>query len=135
MEAKGIRPMRRLLMTLSLASLIFGVGACASLNGSGDSGPSAGGTEYPAGYSAPPPGSPLSKVHLDMNDTEVRNIMGEPDNSNAYMTGKSWIPFYYGPDTTRTDWMYGGIGRVVFSRNRYTGGLKVIKVLYNPNEK
>ena len=50
------------------------------------------------------------------------------------MTGKAWIPFDYGPDTARIDWMYTGKGRVVFSRNRYTGAPKVIKVFYNPNE-
>jgi hypothetical protein len=30
--------------------------------------------------------------------------------------------------------MYKGQGRIVFSRNRYTGALKVISVLYNKNE-
>ena len=67
-------------------------------------------------------------------DCRVRKVLGDPDNANAYMTGKSWIPFYYGPDTHRTDWMYKGKGRVVFSRNRYSGGLKVIRILHNPNE-
>jgi hypothetical protein len=50
------------------------------------------------------------------------------------MTGKGWIPFYYGPDTSRTDYLYKGIGRVVFSRNRYSGQLKVINLLHNPSE-
>ena len=88
----------------------------------------------PAGYSEPPAGSPLSKVERGWSDEKVRSVLGSPDNANAYMTGKAWIPFYYGPDTHRTDWMYKGKGRVVFSRNRYSGGLKVIRVLYNPNE-
>jgi outer membrane protein assembly factor BamE (lipoprotein component of BamABCDE complex) len=83
---------------------------------------------------APPASSPLSKVKLGMNDAEVRKILGDPDNSNSYMTGKSWIPFYYGTDTSRSDWMYKGMGRVVFSRNQYSGGLKVIRIDYNPNE-
>ena len=87
-----------------------------------------------ATYSEPPAGSDLAKVQAGMNDAEVRKLIGDPDNSNAYMTGKAWIPFYYGPDTHRTDWMYKGKGRVVFSRNRYSGGLKVINVLYNPQE-
>jgi len=69
-----------------------------------------------------------------MNDTEVRNIMGDASNANMYMTGKAFIPFYYGPDTHRTDWMYNGKGRVVFSRNRWSGALKVINVIYNPAE-
>ena len=69
-----------------------------------------------------------------MNDVEVRKILGEPDDANAYMTGKSWIPFYFGSDTARSDWNYQGTGRIVFSRNRYSGGLKVIQVMYNPDE-
>jgi hypothetical protein len=91
-------------------------------------------SDMPAGYSVPRAGSKLSKVTAGMNDTQVRAVMGEPTNANAYMTGKAFIPYYYGPDTSRTDWMYTGQGRVVFSRNRYSGGLKVIKVMANPNE-
>jgi hypothetical protein len=30
--------------------------------------------------------------------------------------------------------MYKGQGRVVFSRNRYSGSLKVVRVTYNPDE-
>jgi len=82
----------------------------------------------------PPPGSPLAKIELGMNDTEVRNAIGDPDDTNMYMTGKQWIPFYYGPDTHRSDWMYSGVGRVVFSRNRYSGALKVIRIIPNPDE-
>jgi hypothetical protein len=85
-------------------------------------------------YSEAPAGSSLAKVQVGMDDVEVRKILGDPDNSNAYMTAKMWIPFYFGPDTHRSDWMYQGQGRVVFSRNRYNGELKVIKVLYNADE-
>jgi len=96
---------------------------------------SSGGSETEAAANVPPPaGHKLAKVTLGMNDTQVRAIMGEPDQANAYMTGKAWIPFYYGPDTARSDWMYFGQGRIVYSRNRYSGGLKVIQVVYNPKE-
>ena len=105
-------------------------GGGASGEGQGSSAPAA----KTSKYSDPPAGSALSKVELGWTDTQVRKQLGEPDNSNAYMTGKAWIPFYYGPDTHRTDWMYKGKGRVVFSRNRWSGALKVIRVLYNPNE-
>ena len=64
----------------------------------------------------------------------MRKALGEPDSANAYMTGKAWIPFYFGSDVARTDWMYEGKGRVVFSRNRYTGALKVVRILYNSSE-
>jgi hypothetical protein len=98
--------------------------ACASEPGEGKDSP----------YSDPPSGHEFTKVELNMNDNDVRRILGDPDHSNAYQTGKAWIPFYYGPDTSRSDWMYTGKGRIVFSRNRYSGGLKVIRILYNPNE-
>jgi hypothetical protein len=50
------------------------------------------------------------------------------------MTGKAWIPFYYGPDVGRLDYRYKGVGIVVFSRSRYSGGTKVIRVDYDPSE-
>jgi hypothetical protein len=113
--------------TLFIALLLVGLlTACASNGGSSDA---------EAKKDVPPPASsPLSKVELGSNDAQVRNIMGNPDNSNSYQTGKSWIPYYWGPDTHRSDWFYKGQGRVVFSRNRYSGQLKVIRVMYNPDD-
>ncbi len=118
---------------LFLATLLcIGLAACAS-GGRGSDQPAS--AKASATSDMPPPaGSPLAKVDLGMNDTEVRKVLGEPDNANGYMTGKAWIPFYHGPDTARTDWMYKDQGRVVFSRNRYSGSLKVVRVIYNPDE-
>lgn len=82
----------------------------------------------------PPPGSPLAKIQVGMSDTDVRKILGEPDNANGYITGKAFIPWYFGSDTSRTDWLYKGKGRIVFSRNRYSGNLQVVRVDYNPSE-
>lgn len=133
--------MNRALTALLLTAALAVLGACAS--GSSGSSSSTGSTTAsepaakPAAKAAdvpPPAGHPFSKITIGMNDAEVRKILGDPDNANAYMTGKGFIPFYFGPDTTRTDWMYKGKGRIVYSRNTYSGGLKVIRVLYNPNE-
>lgn len=77
-----------------------------------------------------PKSSPLSKIELGVSDSRVRKLLGEPDDSTSYQTGKAWIPFYFGPDISRTDWFYDGEGRVVFSRNRYSGALKVINVMH-----
>lgn len=126
-------------MTTTIRGLaLLGVGllfvACAS-GGSGASGDASQGTSAKQSqYSDAPAGSDLAKIQIGMNDAEVRKILGDPDDANAYMTGKAWIPFYYGPDTHRSDWMYKGKGRVVFSRNRWSGALKVIRVMYNPKE-
>jgi outer membrane protein assembly factor BamE (lipoprotein component of BamABCDE complex) len=107
--------------------------ACASGGGS-DAGSTSGTKAEKPEYSNAPPGSELAKIQLGMDDTEVRAILGAPSDTSSYMTGKGFIPFYYGPDTHRSDWIYKGKGRVVFSRNRWSGALKVIRVLSNPNE-
>jgi hypothetical protein len=120
--------MNRKWIVLLVCLLALGLGACASSDG-GD-----GGSDYPAGYSAPPAGHKLTQITKGMMETDVRRILGDPDHSNAYQTGKAWIPFYYGSDVSRSDWMYRGQGRVTFSRNRYTGALKVIRVMYSPTE-
>jgi len=121
----------RILLVLTLSAFVLT--ACASDGGGGGSSNQGGGS-YPAGYSAPPEGTPFADVRLDATEYDVRKLLGEPDHANAYMTGKAWIPFYFGSDVARTDWFYQGQGRVVFSRNRYTGALKVIKILYNADE-
>jgi len=114
-------------LVASLAfGLMVGTGGCASSGGSASAAPAA---DVPI-----PSSSPLAKIEIGMNDLAVRKAIGEPDDANMYMTGKAWIPFHYGPDTHRTDWKYSGVGRVVFSRNRYSGALKVVKLIHNPEE-
>ena len=61
-------------------------------------------------------------------------ILGAPTSQQNYQTGKAWIPYYYGPDTGRVDYRYKGLGSVVFSRNRYSGATKVVRVDSDPNE-
>jgi outer membrane protein assembly factor BamE (lipoprotein component of BamABCDE complex) len=121
--------MKRIL-TLTFLMLAVALSmACASGGGGGggDQTKAAAAVEVPAS-------SPLAKVKVGMTDSEVRGILGEPSDTNAYMSGKAFIPMYYGSDTHRSDWMYKGVGRVVFSRNRYSGALKVIKLIHNPDE-
>lgn len=81
-----------------------------------------------------PINSKLAQVQVGMSDAEVFDILGEPDDWSSYETGKRWIPYYYGPDTHRTDFIYFGVGRVIFSNNRYSGDSKVIHITYNPDE-
>ena len=89
----------------------------------------------PAPPATPPPaGSPLAQIQVGMTEIDVRKALGEPTSSRDYITGKAFIPYYYGPDTARSAWTYAGQGEVVFSRNRYTGGLKVIQVIYDPSK-
>lgn len=83
---------------------------------------------------APPPDSPLAKASLGMPAEEVRRLVGEPTSTQTYMTGKAFMPWYFGSDTHRTDYKYKGMGRVVFGHNRWSGSTKVIRVDYDPTE-
>jgi hypothetical protein len=124
---------RSILVVLVLVSLA-GWG-CASSQGAPAEGAANGeaAAKAPAGIAAVPDSSPLAKITIGMSDSGVRKELGEPTSQRAYMTGKSWIPFYYGPDTSRTDYIYDGVGRVVFSRNRYSGKLAVIDAFHDLN--
>lgn len=82
-----------------------------------------------------PAGHPLAKVEKGMSDDQVVAILGQPDHRNHYMTGKAWIPYNFGGgDKMRSDFIYKGKGRVVFTQNQWSGRLSVIKVVYDPNE-
>jgi hypothetical protein len=85
-------------------------------------------------YTAPPEGSGFSKVVMRSSEVEVRKILGEPDNTASYMTGKIFIPFYFGTDAFRSDWLYEGQGRIVFSRGAWGDQFKAIAIKYNENE-
>ncbi len=81
-----------------------------------------------------PPGSKLAKVTVGMTEPQVVEIMGAPTTQQNYITGKAFIPFYYGPDTSRLDYRYKGVGIIVFTRNRYSNQTEVIRIDYDPNE-
>ena len=69
-----------------------------------------------------------------MKPEQVKEIMGDPQSQTTYMTGKMWIPWYFGP-THQTDWKYKGVGRVVFVNNRWSGAVQsVTRVDYDPAE-
>ena len=81
-----------------------------------------------------PKGHPFEKVKYDMTDAQVKQILGAPATTQAYVSGKTFIPYYYGTEGSRESWTYKGKGMIVFSRNRWNGALTVIEVLYDPKQ-
>lgn len=81
-----------------------------------------------------PANHPFAKIEKGMNEVDVRKILGEPTSSKDYMTGKAFLPWNFGRDTSRQEWTYKGKGLVTFSRNAATGSLKVLKVTYDPSK-
>jgi hypothetical protein len=45
-------------------------------------------------------------------------------------SGKAWIPFYHGPDRTRTIDYYKNEGRLVYSG----GNNRLVDIVYDPDE-
>ena len=84
---------------------------------------------------APPANSPLAKVRVGMGQREVQDLIGPPTDQKSYVTGKAFIPYYFGPDSHRVAHYYRGMGRVVFSGGSAFGQVgKVLRVEYDPNE-
>ena len=81
-----------------------------------------------------PANHPFAKITNGMNEIDVRKVLGEPTSSKDYMTGKAFLPWNFGRDTSRQEWTYKGKGLITFSRNAATGSLKVIKVTYDPSK-
>jgi hypothetical protein len=69
----------------------------------------------------------LGKLREGMLSDEVIAALGAPDHVSSNETGKRFLPFYFGSDTRHVSWSYTGIGFVVFSRNEYTGVLRVVE--------
>ena len=130
----------RRIASLVSSSLLIGLVACASGGGSGGaetstaaSSSKAAAAKPPKGV-APPAGHKLAKVTVGMKPEQVKAILGEPASQTTYMTGKMWIPLYFGP-THQTDWKYKGQGRVVFVNNRWSGAVQsVTRIDYDPAE-
>lgn len=125
---------------VGIVAFALAIAGCAGGGGSGGgetkaaSAPAAPAKKAPPKGAAPPRGTKMAKVTLDMTPEQVRTIMGAPTGEGSYPTGKVWIPFYFGSDASRTEWKYKGQGRVVFSNNRWSGSQKVVRIDYDPSE-
>jgi len=63
----------------------------------------------------PAPGSKFTPLKIGMSAKQVTDIVGQPTDQGAYVTGKAFIPFYYGSDRHRYEMAYKGQGRLIFA--------------------
>ena len=63
----------------------------------------------------PAPGSKFSQITIGMSAKQVLDIVGQPTDQGAYVTGKAFIPFYFGADRYRHEMAYRGQGRLIFA--------------------
>ena len=84
---------------------------------------------------APGPASgPLAAVRPGMDAAQVQRLVGAPTSERPFITGKAFVPWYFGPDRTRTAYYYKGQGRVIFSGDPVNTNSRVVEVQYDPSE-
>lgn len=84
----------------------------------------------------PRPGAPFTKLQIGMSMRQAVDLVGQPSDSGAYVTGKAWIPFYFGSDRHRYEMVYKNQGRLIFaggSLGNWSGG-NLIWIIHNPTE-
>ena len=100
----------RLLSIITVCVLAVGFAGCSQQKGPTKPGAEEGARQI----TPPPPKSPLAKVQPGMSPREVEKLLGPPTSEHAYITGKAFIPWYFGRDRNRIAYFYKGLGRVVF---------------------
>ncbi len=86
----------------------------------------------------PGPGSRFTQLQIGMPMRQVTDLVGAPTDQGAYVTGKAFIPFYYGGDRYRHELVYKNQGRLIFAGgNGWRGGGgsgNLIWIIHNPAE-
>ena len=81
------------------------------------------------------PGSKFSRVQIGMGLRQVEDLIGQPNDTAAHITGKAFIPFYFGGDTAMTEVFYKGEGQLSFARaNIGTSVEQLVRIVVNPGE-
>ena len=83
---------------------------------------------------AAPASGPLAAVRPGMDAAQVQRLVGAPTSVRPFITGKAFIPWYSGPDRTRTAYYYKGQGRVIFSGDPVNANSRVVEVQFDPSE-
>jgi hypothetical protein len=84
----------------------------------------------------PAPNSKFTQLQIGMGMKQVTDIVGPPTDQGAYITGKAFIPFYYGSDRHRFELVYKGQGRLIFAGGSFGnfGGGNLIWIIHSASE-
>ena len=63
----------------------------------------------------PASGSKFTQLKIGMPMKQVMDLVGQPTDQGAYITGKAFIPFFFGGDRYRHELVYKGQGRLIFA--------------------
>jgi len=82
----------------------------------------------------PAKGSKFTSLQMGMGMKQVMDIAGQPTDQGAYITGKAFIPFYFGDDKHRYELAYKGQGRLIFAGQAFNSGAYLIKIIHDAND-
>jgi hypothetical protein len=83
----------------------------------------------------PAPGTKFTQLKIGMSRAEVVSIVGQPTDQGAYVTGKAWIPWYFGSDRYRHELAYKGQGRLIFAgAGGFDTQANLIWIIHNKND-
>ena len=83
----------------------------------------------------PAPGSKFTRLQIGMSRQQVLDIVGQPTDQGAYVTGKAWIPFFFGADRYRHELAYKGQGRLVFAGSGgFDSNAHLIWIIHNASD-
>lgn len=82
----------------------------------------------------PASNSKFAKLQIGMGRTEVRDLIGSANDTYFHITGKGFIPFYFGGDRHRLEEFYKNEGQLTFSPAHFGSGSHVlIRITVDPN--
>lgn len=83
----------------------------------------------------PAAGSPFKKVQIGMTSQQVTDLIGPHSDRGSFRTGKGYIPYYHGGDTWREEYVYKGVGRLIFaSSSPNTTANYLIKIVHDSKD-
>jgi hypothetical protein len=83
----------------------------------------------------PAPSGKFAKLRIGMAKRQVEDLIGPSNDEDGYMTGKAFIPFFFGGDTHRLVEFYKNEGQLTYSPEHMGGSPNVlIRIEVNPAE-
>ena len=83
----------------------------------------------------PAPGSKFTQLQIGMSAKQVTDIVGQPTDQGTYVTGKAFIPFFFGSDRYRHELVYKGWGRLIFAGSAgFDSNSHLIWIIHSANE-
>lgn len=84
----------------------------------------------------PAANSRFTKLKIGMAEKEVKDLLGNPTDEGQYVTGKAFIPFYFGSDRIRWEMAYKGEGRLIFAQQGLgSSAVNLIWIIHNANDR